>query len=154
MIPIDLINLERFWNKVDKDGDCWEWTAYKHKDRGMFRVGNRMYNAPRVSYTIANGNFSSNLYVLHTCDNPSCVNPEHLFIGTQDDNMKDMVSKGRQHFHRGIENGRCKTDLETVIEIKKLLKLGKSAANIRDLGYPYRLAAKIKSGENWSHINV
>lgn len=142
--------MERFWKKVDKTDTCWNWTAYTHKGRGMFRMHKRMLYAPRVSWFLAHGVWPS-AYILHTCDNPSCVNPDHLFEGTQADNMRDMVAKARQAMHRGEKNGRCKTDLETVNKIKSLLQEGLRPCTIRDLGFNYSLVRKIKSGQNWKH---
>lgn len=145
--------MERFWSKVEKTGTCWNWTAYTLRGRGMFQFQGGMKYAPRVSWYLHYGEWPKE-YVLHKCDNPSCVNPDHLFLGSQDDNMKDMVKKRRQAYHRGEENGRCKTTLETVIEIKKLLKTGLKTSEIRDMGHPYGLVRAIKSGKNWAHVEI
>jgi len=88
---------ERFWNKVDKSGTCWLWTAGQRNASGY---GGFLYNgkhslAHRVSYEIEIGPVPDGLLVLHRCDNPLCVRPSHLFLGTNDDNMKDMAAKGR-----------------------------------------------------------
>ena len=145
----------RFFSKISKTDYCWEWIAYRHHTgRGMFRVKGAMKYAPRVSWELHNGSIPDGLHVLHKCDNPGCVNPEHLFLGDHLMNMVDMKTKGRSNKPLGESNGRCKTPLSTVKEIKLLLKQGLSAAEIRDLGYNYYLVRSIKSGKNWSWFEV
>lgn len=96
----------RFWKKVNKDGplqlhmesSCWMWT--KAKDRngyGRFWSGTQTIRAHRAAWTLANGPISpDNICVCHRCDNPGCVNPEHLFLGSNADNTQDMITKGRK----------------------------------------------------------
>lgn len=91
--------VERFLSKVEKTDTCWLWKANLTKDGyGRLNVGGvhgRMCLAHRVSYELFIGPIPDGLNVLHDCDTPGCVNPEHLFAGTQADNMKDMLAKGR-----------------------------------------------------------
>ena len=87
----------RFWRYVDKSGDCWEWTGatngrYGHISRGP---GLGVAAAHRVSWEIHNGPIPAGLFVLHRCDNPPCVRPDHLFLGTDQDNSDDKLRKGR-----------------------------------------------------------
>lgn len=92
---------ERFWVKVDKISslsytDCWVWIGCKNpKGYGQFWGQDKMIGAHRYSWILKKGSIPNDLCVLHKCDNPPCVNPDHLFLGTQSDNMKDMAQKGR-----------------------------------------------------------
>lgn len=92
---------ERFWCEVDKNSHplCWLWTGGSRKGNGYgdIRVGVNTRPAHRVSWGLHNGIIPEGLFVLHKCDNPSCVNPDHLFLGTHQDNMDDMVMKGRSY---------------------------------------------------------
>ena len=85
-----------FWAKVKKTDNCWEWTAATWgKGYGVYRHKNKSRSAHRLSYEIANGPIPEGLLVLHKCDNPKCVRPDHLWLGTHADNMADCVRKGR-----------------------------------------------------------
>lgn len=97
-------DIDRFWSHVDKSGDCWIWTAAKkRRDYGGFVLHGKGRYAHRVSWQITYGDIPDGMNVLHHCDNPSCVNPNHLFLGNQSDNARDMVSKGRMNFQRHPE---------------------------------------------------
>lgn len=87
---------ERFWSKVDRRGpnDCWPWLASLQGQYGQFYWRGRPLKASRAAWILTNGS-PGRLHVLHKCDNPLCVNPKHLFLGTHADNLKDMWSKGR-----------------------------------------------------------
>lgn len=86
----------RFWMKVDKSGDCWLWLGNPAHRYGFFAISATRRVAPhRYSYELAHGPIPDGMQVLHTCDVPKCVNPAHLWLGTQDDNMKDKARKGR-----------------------------------------------------------
>jgi hypothetical protein len=98
--------IERFWRYIDKGDGCWEWigrfggSASQGERYGVLREPGRdprrEYGAHRLSFEIHFGPIPADLFVLHRCDNRSCVRPDHLFLGTQLDNIRDMVAKGRQ----------------------------------------------------------
>jgi hypothetical protein len=88
----------RFWAKVKRGGpdECWEWQGARRPfGYGRFGIAGKNVEAHRVSWQLANGPVRPGIKILHTCDNPSCVNPGHLFPGTQQDNIADMNAKGR-----------------------------------------------------------
>lgn len=102
VLPIE----ERFWSKVDQSGDCWLWAAYRNsRGYGMFMVSagsplqntksTRPHLAHRIAWQLTYGTIPNGLVVCHHCDNPPCVRPDHLFLGTQSDNMVDSARKGR-----------------------------------------------------------
>lgn len=87
---------ERFWRRVEKTESCWRWTGAVAGRYGQCRSGpNQKIPAHRFSWLIHFGAISDGLFVCHTCDNPLCVRPDHLFLGDASDNMRDMVQKGR-----------------------------------------------------------
>ena len=88
--------LDNFWAKVDVRGEdeCWEWTGYKDgKGYGQFRIGKKIYSVHRIAYILHYGSITEGLLVCHTCDNPWCCNFNHLWLGTNEENMKDMANK-------------------------------------------------------------
>lgn len=106
---------ERFWSKVAVKGpeDCWEWTAARYASGyGCIRIDGKNKKAHRISYEIHKGPIPDGLLVMHSCDRRHCVNPSHLSVGTQKQNIKDM-------FLRGREKRRIVIPDETIIAIRK-----------------------------------
>lgn len=142
---------QQFWPKVKKAaaGKCWEWSGAKNKaGYGNIKTGGKYRNAHRVSYEIHYGTIPKNLFVCHKCDNPSCVNPNHLFLGTPQDNDNDKVTKGRQI--RGEQHTLSKLTRESVLQIRKMKG---SHQNIADkFGVSRRLIGMVKEKSIWKHI--
>lgn len=152
--------MQRFWDKVNKNTEngCWEWTASLTKigGYGRFKHNRKIIRAHRLSYELNYGKFDETLFVCHKCDNPKCVNPDHLFLGTSQDNMDDMIKKGRNSNGNpiGENNGNSRLSENNILNIKKLIKKGLSNKKIADMyNVSDSMISRIKLGKNWSHIN-
>jgi len=129
--------LDRFWSKVDirDEDECWLWRAGKDKDGyGQFSISHTVNKrAHRIAYELTYGAIKDGEKVCHTCDNPPCCNPKHLFAGTQATNIADRVHKGRTARNRGEKCGRAKLTEADVREIRALRKTGLSLRSIARL---------------------
>lgn len=142
----------RFWAKVSKTDDCWIWTGcLTVTGYGQIGLGGRLDGtdfAHRVAWRLANETeIPDGLLVCHHCDNPSCVRPSHLFLGTARDNSRDMVSKGRNKVYRGINHPSGKLNDDDVREIRRRVISGDSKTSIAlefaiTPGYVYQLAQR------------
>lgn len=163
-------DLNRFWKNVFKTDSCWNWTGYSGDKRyGRIKIKRKQIAAHRLSWTIHNGEIPDGLIVCHKCDNTKCVNPDHLFVGTNKDNSLDMVSKGRQAFGArhgkythpesaptGEKNGRAKIttgDAESIILLNKQFGIAYSKL-VKMFGVSKSQIHRIVNGESWaSSIN-
>lgn len=96
---------ERFWANINKVGSCWLWTGINTDRYGKLKISGKMVLAHRYSYELHFGTIPDGLFVLHKCDTPACVNPDHLFLGTKQDNAADREQKGRGRDSRGDKKG-------------------------------------------------
>ena len=158
----------RFWSKVDRSGECWSWLgALDRKGYGRFSVGNSrgpngtrcnsMVAAHRFSYEQAFGS-AAGLFVLHRCDNPRCVRPEHLFLGTNLDNVRDMDAKGRRVtvVKRGSSHANAVLDEDKVRSIFRQHRVeGVTQAELaRRHGVSRGAINHIFTGRLWAHLGL
>lgn len=125
---------ERFLSKVNVSENCWEWLACKNGGGyGLFWFGGWMQKAHRVSWIIYNGSIPESMHVLHKCDNRNCVNPDHLFLGTNVDNVSDKVRKGRQSSMPGEKHPMAKVTFSEVSEIREWFAKGLSQTRLAEM---------------------
>jgi len=146
--------MKRFWNKVVKrTNGCWEWTAsIAWNGYGRFKYAGKMALAHRVSYILKYGPVPDGMMVCHTCDNRKCVNPDHLFLGSHQDNMDDMVTKGRgaTKDQTRAKNGNAKLSENDVMTIKGRLEQGDKNTHIaKDFGVHHSTISAIKRSVSW-----
>ena len=138
---------DRFFSRFVKlDNGCWQWRSHTDKDGYGVLPGDRQSTrAHRLSYEIHRGVIPDDLIVCHHCDNPGCVNPDHLFIGTQKDNAQDALKKRRHYV--GEKNGRSKLTEENVKEILNSNINGQQLAD--KLGVTRSTINKVRKGITW-----
>ena len=149
--------VDYFWNKVTypgNDQDCWEWCGTIEKEGyGVFSVNHKQLRVHRFSWEYYNGSIPNNLFVCHKCDNPPCVNPDHLFLGSLQDNEKDKVQKDRHVF--GSKNGRAVLTEEVIIDIITGV-LNKTYLSIADIVDKYKvnpmMIRYIFRRKNWTRV--
>jgi HNH endonuclease len=131
---------------------CWIWKGSKTSEGyGRIKICQKELVAHRVSYAIYKGKIPKGLVIRHKCDNPNCVNPEHLLTGTHGDNMQDKVERNRQA--RGAANGKSKLNETQVREIRTLRDLGWTLQKIGDTyGVTKQSVRDIIIGKHWSHL--
>ena len=151
-----------FWSKVavtDDAHECWEWNgARKPKGYGNVRINKKYLTSHRIAFILSNGPIISNYIVCHTCDNPSCCNPNHLMLGTIKSNASDMLMKGRQkkkiHAARGEKSASSKLCNSEVMEIRSAYE--SKQLNQYELAEKYNVSqfaiSSIVRRKTWSHI--
>lgn len=163
--PLDVDDEARFWSKAERRGsdDCWEWQAWRNaQGYGYFwdRIDKRMAPAHRWIFQFVNdiklprSPGASGLVVCHKCDNPPCVNPAHLFLGTQDENMADMRAKGRQPDNRGERNPNTRLTPDDIRAIRASHhgKYGDGMRIAREWGLSSAQVSKIVKGQCWLDV--
>lgn len=144
---------ERFWSRVVKTDGCWEWFGRTNRKKyGYMKVGQRLWWVHRYSYQLHHGQIPNGLHVLHKCDLPWCVNPSHLYVGDNNQNIADKVARGRVARLPGQANGQAKLSQADIAEIRRLhLEEGvfqKDLAAQFGVGQPQ--VSRIVSGKRWA----
>jgi hypothetical protein len=162
--------LKRLWRSVDRsqgDDACWPrttciaWNGYS-----KMMIDRKVFYAHRAVWELTRGPIPDGLFVLHRCDNPPCINPSHLFLGTQLDNARDRQAKGRNGVKkgdrawwpnrplRGSKNGRAKLTEAAVLDIRRAYRMG--TVTQRELalrhGVDPSLISEILAGKRWAHV--
>lgn len=154
---------DRFWSHVERlDSGCWVWTAARNTGGyGMFKVDRTTVAAHRfvMRNALEDAGDECDWIVCHTCDNPPCVNPSHLFIGTFQDNLNDMIAKGRQHFPgtgaplRGEAHPKTTLTTEQVHDIRARFTNGEKRSELSTrFGVGWSTIDRIAKRETWAHI--
>lgn len=141
--------MKRFWEKVDKTETCWNWIGFTEgKGYGIIRINQKQQKAHRVAWELTNGKIPDGMCVLHHCDNRRCVNPSHLFIGTQIENIEDRQNKKRMA--TGNRIAASKLDKTKVEEIRRSKLKYRELAAI--YGVSTRTVSDIRRKIYWSHV--
>jgi len=145
------------WRQIDirNEDDCWEWVGHKDKNGyGRATINRKDYRSHRIVYKETYGTIPEGLFILHTCNNPSCCNPNHLYTGTNQDNMDQMVADGRSPHLIGEKSGTHKLKEKDVLEIRQLYSTGEYTQ--RDLSKKYGISqteiSRIYHRTRWDHV--
>ncbi len=138
--------------------ECWEWNGSRDGcGYGMKKISGKTHRTHRLAWAWANGCWDESgveipegMCVLHKCHNPPCCNPDHLYLGTHQDNMDDMHKAGRGVFHKGESNGKSKLTADEVRQIRAASKTQEALA--REFGVQPAAISKIRLGKLWKHV--
>lgn len=151
---------DRFWSRADREGDeCWLWRGRRNAHGyGVFdasEVRSGPILAHRLAYELERGPIPDGMIVCHACDTPACVRPDHLFLGTQQDNLADMDRKNRRRTGalRGAANPIAKLTEDAVRDLRDRYRAGESVSALaRAFGIHRKTVADIVQGKRWAHV--
>lgn len=140
---------DRFWEFVSKTDDCWVWTGLlSTKGYGMFSIKGVYLIASRFSWSLHHGPILDDLHVLHKCDTPACVRPDHLFLGTHQDNMEDKVKKSRHYFGE-----RHKAHKLTEFAVREIRDSKMSHSDLAKFWCVNQsVISRIRARKSWKHV--
>jgi len=145
---------QRFWMRVDKGGEdeCWEWTGAYSAGYGQMMIDGEKVGSHRISLMI-DGVDVGEEHALHTCDNKSCVNPDHIYLGDPKDNMDDAKERGQYESNKGEDHGQSKLTESEVLEIRKRCDQGETLTSIAE-DYPVSRSqiSNIGNRKKWPHL--
>lgn len=147
--------LTRFYDRIFYSPDgCWYWLGLMHRDGyGLISTNHITYTAHRVSYMIHKGEIPKDMHICHSCDNPACVNPDHLWAGTNYDNILDRVKKGRSLL--GSKHRSAKITEDDARNIKGLMSIGLMPTLIsRCRKISFTTVRDIRRGITWKHVKI
>lgn len=156
MININKKDIRKFWSKVEKTDNCWNWHwivgGGGGGKYGIMKINKKPYYAHRLSYEINIGEIPKGLLVCHHCDNPPCTNPEHLFLGTHEDNARDKVKKKRSL--TGERNPIAKLNDEKVFKIRELYstKIFTQTKLAKIFNVSQHIIWRVVRKKSWVHI--
>lgn len=152
----------RLWAKVDRSGDCWNWTGTRfgngYGDIHIWRDGKWTHGlAHRVMYELVHGPIPAGMNVLHSCDNRRCVRPDHLHLGSQSENIREMDARGRRNtttYARGEQSGNAKLTDEDVRVIRAVYtgRYGEPSILARRYNVSVQVINAVLSGKTWTHV--
>ena len=149
---------EDFWDRVETTDYCWIWSGAKlsklpKQSYGVLSWHGERKRAHRLAWELARGPIPKDTLVLHHCDNPPCVNPQHLYLGTHADNAKDRDTRGRHNPLRGTAVKKARLSEQSVVEIRQRLLDGERAIDLaHEYGVDPSTVSRVRTGANWAWL--
>lgn len=151
-MPVDFET--RFFSRIETGSGCWLWLGARDRDGyGQIKCAGRQCKAHRIMFAWVRGAIADDLQICHSCDNPPCVNPEHLFAGTGEINMQDCKQKGRLADRRGVKNTLAKLVDGQILEIRARRSAGEMLKSIAaSFGVSESRVSLVARGLAWEHV--